>query len=149
VYIQTYGYYGCCEKNEIIIIIKKQNKYKIFFIIIMEDIPECVLQLNYRCENNIIDMNASTSENQLDYMIASSMNYNENFTVKMLKNIALYYGFKSSSKTKKQDLIDFIVNFEQNELHGDIVSRRCTLWSYIDALMEDPFTKKFVINMNH
>ena len=115
----------------------------------MEHIPECVLQLNEDCENNIIHLDDATNDHQMDYMLASSMNYHENFTVKMLKHIAQYYGFKPSTKTKKQDLIDFIVEFEQNDLHGDIVSRRCTLWSYIDALLDDPFTRKFVINMNH
>lgn len=109
----------------------------------MEDIPDCVLEFNNDLEKNII-----SHDNQTDYMMASYMNYQENFTVKMLKNIAQYYGFKPSSKTKKQDLIDFIIEFEQDEMYGDIVSRRCTLWSYMDELLEDPFTRKFIINMN-
>lgn len=114
----------------------------------MEYIPDCVLQLNNDYGENVIEMNPASNENQLDFIMASSMNYQENFTVKMLKNIALYYGFKPSSKTKKQELIDFIVHFEQNEVNADIVSHRCTLWSYMDALLEDPFTRKFIVNMN-
>lgn len=113
----------------------------------MEYIPDCVLKLNNEGEN-IIAQECTTNESQIDYMLASTMNYQENFTVKMLKNIAQYYGFKPSSKTKKQELIDFIVEFEQNELHCEIVSRRCTLWSYMDELLEDRFMRKFIINMN-
>lgn len=113
----------------------------------MEYIPDCVLQLSNEGEN-VIAKDSTTNETRLDYMLASSMNYHENFTVKMLKNIAQYYGFKPTSKTKKQELIDFIVEFEQNELHNNIVSRRCTLWSYMEELLEDPYTRKYVINMN-
>ena len=93
----------------------------------MEHIPDCVLQLNNDNEENVIDMNDATNKNQVDFIMASSMNYQENFTVKMLKNIALYYDFKPSSKTKKQELIDFIVNFEQSVINADVVSQRCTL----------------------
>lgn len=111
----------------------------------MENVPECVLALNECINENVITTNSCEN---MDYMLATCVNYQENFTVKMLRNIAIYYGFKCSSKTKKQVLIDFIMDFEQNKVNGDIVARRCTLWNYMDELLEDPFTRKFVVNMN-
>jgi len=108
-----------------------------------DNIPQCIINLENEFTNNH-DINHDIN----DYVVAAIINYNENFTVKMLKHIVEYYGQKCASRTRKQDLIDCIVEFENDILNEDIVLKRRLLWSYMDALLDDKYTKKFVINMN-
>lgn len=105
------------------------------------DLPSCISELNNTITYTITDT--------IDYKVASILNYNENYTVKMLKHIASYYGFKYNNKIKKQQLIDFIVDFESKENNTEIIIKRNTLWSYMEELLHDNYTKQFIINMNN
>ena len=109
-----------------------------------EHIPNCITNL----ENEFINTDYINNSFNEDYVVAAIVNYQENYTVKMLKHIVEYYGQKCSSRTRKQDLIDCIVEFENDILNEDIVLKRRLLWSYMDALLDDNYMKKFVINMN-
>ena len=78
-----------------------------------------------------------------DY-VAQELNYNENFTLKQLHRIAEYYEI-SKRKKKKMELIEAIVLFENNPENCEIVSRRATLWGYIEEIKQDKYLSKFLI----
>ena len=76
------------------------------------------------------------------------INYNENFTVKELLLICEYYGFAKdvkSNKFNKEEIINFLVEFEKNTNNSDIVFRRKNMWFYINELKNDKFMKKYVL----
>ena len=83
-------------------------------------------------------------ENENDFFFTQVKDYELNFTSKQLIAINDYYGLGNTSKTKKIDIIERIVDFENNDENYEIVNKRQTLWFYIDELKKDPYTKKFV-----
>ena len=83
-------------------------------------------------------------ENENDFFFTQVKHYELNFTSKQLIAINDYYGLGNTSKTKKLDIIERIVDFENNDENYEIVNKRQTLWFYIDELKKDPYTKKFV-----
>lgn len=83
-------------------------------------------------------------ENENDFFFTQVKDYELNFTSKQLIAINDYYGLGNTSKTKKLDIIERIVDFENNDENYEIVNKRQTLWFYIDELKKDPYTKKFV-----
>jgi hypothetical protein len=83
-----------------------------------------------------------------DLSVPQMINYNENFTVKELLIICEYYGFAKdlkSNKCNKEEIINFLVNFESNPDNSDIVFRRQNMWFYINELKNDKFMKKYVL----
>lgn len=83
-------------------------------------------------------------ENENDFFFTQVKDYELNFTSKQLIAINDYYGLGNTSKMKKLDIIERIVDFENNDENYEIVNKRQTLWFYIDELKKDPYTKKFV-----
>jgi hypothetical protein len=83
-------------------------------------------------------------ENENDFFFTQVKDYELNFTSKQLIAINDYYGLGNTSKTKKLDIIERIVDFENNDENYEIVNKRQTLWFYIDELKKDAYTKKFV-----
>ena len=79
-----------------------------------------------------------------DYLYAQVADYEANNTSKQLACIYEYYNMGSTSKLKKIDMAERIVSFENDADNLDVVSRRQTLWFYLQELKNDPFTKKFV-----
>ena len=103
---------------------------------LMEDFENISLQMN---END-------NYEN--DQLYTDMLNYDMNFTVKQLLLICEYYGLLKDVKTnkmKKQDIIEQILMFENNNDHYEMVIRRKELWYYINELKEDKMMKKFII----
>jgi hypothetical protein len=83
-----------------------------------------------------------------DQLYTDMLNYDTNFTVKQLLLICEYYGLLKDVKTnkmKKQDIIEQILLFENNNDNYDTVIRRKELWYYINELKEDKMMKKFII----
>uniref|UniRef100_A0A6C0HAC2 Uncharacterized protein n=1 Tax=viral metagenome TaxID=1070528 RepID=A0A6C0HAC2_9ZZZZ len=83
-----------------------------------------------------------------DQLYTDMLNYDMNFTVKQLLLICDYYGLLKDVKTnkmKKQDIIEQILLFENNNDNYNTVIRRKELWYYINELKEDKIMKKFVI----
>lgn len=78
-----------------------------------------------------------------DY-VAQELDYNENYTMKQLSRIADYYEI-SKRKLKKTELIEAIVIFENNPENCEIVSRRATLWGYMEEIKQDKYLSKFLI----
>lgn len=79
-----------------------------------------------------------------DHYLAQMQEYDLNCTTKQLICINDYYQLGNASKLKKMELIERIVWFEGNDANTEIVTRRQTLWFYLQELKNDPFTKKFV-----
>lgn len=85
-------------------------------------------------------------DNELIY--SHFVNYNENYTVKDLLLICEYYGFAKemkSNKFNKEQIINYLIAFENNIENTDIVFRRQNMWFYIEELKTDKFMKKFIL----
>ena len=83
-----------------------------------------------------------------DLTAPNIINYNENYTVKDLQLICDYYGFAKeikNNKYNKEEIIHFLVEFENNPMNNLIVSKRQNLWFYINELKNDKFMKKYVL----
>ena len=83
-----------------------------------------------------------------DLMIPNIIHYHENFTIKELLLICDYYGISKELKTnkcKKDIIVEVLTNFESKFENIDIVSKRKTLWFYINELKNDKFMKKYLL----
>jgi hypothetical protein len=100
---------------------------------------------------NIDDLMSEINKTELyndDITLTHMVNYRENFTVKELLFICEYYGFAKqlkSAKLNKDEIIDFLVNFESDENNLDIVFKRQNMWFYMNELKSDKFMKKFLL----
>jgi hypothetical protein len=95
----------------------------------------------------LIQINSETGYND-DIILPQIVHYNENYTVKELIVICDYYGFSKEIKTNKcnkEQIIEILVNFENDNANNEIVFKRQTLWFYINELKEDKFMKKFIL----
>lgn len=75
----------------------------------------------------------------------------ESMNLKQLLRIRDYYDHmsnkdipKSKKHTKKNDVINYILEFEVNISNIEIVIRRQQLWKYIDELKADKYMKQFI-----
>ena len=89
--------------------------------------------------NKTVDM-----ENNNDMAYIYRLEYEINYTVKMLTQILEYYKI-CKRKLKKQDMISKIVEFEMDVQNIEIVERRRMLWEYIAELKEDEYMSKYII----
>jgi hypothetical protein len=100
-------------------------------------------------ENISLHMNDDDNfHHESDQLYTDMLNYDMNFTVKQLLLICEYYGLLKDVKTnkmKKQDIIEQILLFENNNDNYEMMIRRKELWYYINELKEDKMMKKFVI----
>jgi hypothetical protein len=100
---------------------------------------------------NIEELMSEVDKTELynhDVMLTRMINYRENFTVKDLLFICEYYGFSKqlkNAKLNKEQIIDFLVNFESDQNNFDIVNKRKNMWFYMNELKSDKFMKKFVL----
>jgi hypothetical protein len=105
---------------------------------------------NYDSEFNVDDILKEIGNTELynEIKIPQIINYHENFTVKELIIICDYYGFAKeikSNKYNKEEIIHFLVEFENNPMNNFIVSKRQNLWFYINELKNDKFMKKYLL----
>ena len=82
-----------------------------------------------------------------DNIMAQHIDYFENYTVKMLQHIANYYKIPKT-KLKKEELIQLIIQFENQEENSEEVYNRKRLWHYINELKNDSYFSKFVLFLN-
>ena len=88
------------------------------------------------------DYNAET------ILIAKTLDYNSNYNVKQLLTICDYYGLLKEIKTnklKKDEIISFLIDFEENMENSLIVYKRKQLWYFIEELKNDKFMKKYIL----
>ena len=88
----------------------------------------------------------SYSQYNYNELIAEQINYNENYTKKMLLHIAKYYDLpKKVLKQNKDLLVESIVMFENDIDNADIVFQRKHSWECLNVLKDDPYLSKFII----
>jgi len=88
------------------------------------------------------DYNAET------ILMAKTIDYNTNYNVKQLLTICDYYGLLKEIKTnklKKDEIISFLIDFEENMENSLIVYKRKQLWYFIEELKNDKFMKKYIL----
>lgn len=84
------------------------------------------------------------SNNEEETIFLVMKDYEYNYTVKQLLLICEYYGLRCQG-CKKNEIIEHILLFEQDETHVHIVMKRKELWYYINELKHDKIMRKFVI----
>lgn len=82
-----------------------------------------------------------------DNIMAQHIDYFENYTVKMLQHIANYYKIPKT-KLKKEELIQLIIQFENQDENSEEVYNRKRLWHYINELKNDSYFSKFILFLN-
>jgi len=82
-----------------------------------------------------------------DNIMAQHIDYFENYTVKMLQHITNYYKI-SKTKLKKEQLIQLIIQFENQDENSEVVYNRKRMWHYITELKNDSYFSKFVLFLN-
>jgi len=82
-----------------------------------------------------------------DNIMAQHIDYFENYTVKMLQHIANYYKIPKA-KLKKEELIQLIIQFENQDENSEEVYNRKRMWHYINELKNDSYFSKFLIFFN-
>ena len=90
---------------------------------------------------------ANESEN-VDDIFTQMKLYDLNYNIKQLLIICEYYNLLKdirANKSKKQDIIEQIIFFENNPENIEIVNKRKELWYYMDELKNDKIMKRFVI----
>ena len=98
--------------------------------------------------NDIENDELLKDELQEDLMMPNIIHYHENFTIKELLVICDYYGIAKelkANKCKKDTIVQILTNFETNYENYEIVSKRKSLWFYINELKNDKFMKKFLL----
>lgn len=75
--------------------------------------------------------------------------YNDNYNLKQLLKICDYYEATKTLKmlklTKKNNIIEFIVNYENSPENIYMVYTRHKLWAYMEELINNPFMKKHIL----
>ena len=83
-----------------------------------------------------------------DLITSKIIDYDTNYSVKQILLICDYYGLLKEvkiNKFKKQELIMFLLDFEENIENSLIVYKRKQLWYFMDELKNDKFMKKYII----
>ena len=80
-----------------------------------------------------------------DNLLSQQIDYCENYTIKLLQQIAGYYKFKKT-KIKKEHLIQLIIEFEINPENSVIVYNRKRLWHYFNELKSDEYFSKYILS---
>jgi len=107
----------------------------------------------YKLQNELNDYEAGInyfgdeSEN-VDDIFTQIKLYDLNYNIKQLLLICEYYNLLKdirANKSKKQNIIEQIIFFENNPKNIEIVNKRKELWYYMDELKNDKIMKRFVI----
>jgi hypothetical protein len=104
---------------------------------------------NFEQPQNQGNMNDFFYNTDADNIFAKIMDYKNNYTVKELMIICDYYGLMKEvrlNKFKKDELISFLLDFEENVNNSSIVYRRKLLWYFVHELKNDKFMKKYIIS---
>jgi len=75
---------------------------------------------------------------------ANHLNYQDNYTVKMLTKIMDYYGL-DKRKLRKNEMIEMILLFESEICNIEIIHKRKQLWFYVNELKNDSFFKQYIL----
>ena len=81
-------------------------------------------------------------------LMTKSLDYDMNYNVKQLLMICDYYGISKEvkiNKFKKQEIISFLLDFEENIENTLLVYKRKQLWYFMSELKNDKFMKKYIL----
>jgi hypothetical protein len=96
----------------------------------------------------INDSSLDLNFNEDSFIITKSLDYHLNYNVKELMLICNYYGLLKevkNNKLKKQEIILFLLDFEENTDNSLIVYKRKQLWYFMEELKNDKFMKKYIM----
>jgi hypothetical protein len=96
----------------------------------------------------IDDSSSDYNFNTETLLTVKLIDYDTNYSVKQLLLICDYYGLLKEvkmNKFKKQELILFLLDFEENMENSLIVYKRKQLWYFMDELKNDKFMKKYIL----
>ena len=116
-------------------------------------IHDTIEQFDYKSEiDSVIDNDNFFSDSQEesdffdeDTILSLQIDYCENYTIKLLQQIAGYYKFKKT-KIKKEHLIQLIIEFEINPENSVTVYNRKRLWHYLNELKADEYFSKYILS---
>ena len=114
-------------------------KYEIKESTILENQNDIDSMMNN--ENFFSDMDEFNDEFlffEEDNLIAQQIDYSENYTLKMLTQIASYYKI-TKKKVKKEQLIELILSFENDPENSEKVYNRKRMWHYLNELKNDSY----------
>tara|TARA_Y100001970_G_C14247261_1_gene869176 strand:+ start:4361 stop:4756 length:396 start_codon:yes stop_codon:yes gene_type:complete len=98
--------------------------------------------------NEVLDIKKSDNTNifnvNIDEKTALEIDYNLNYNMKQLKQIAGYYKI-NIKKLNKDKLIQTILDFEYDYNNIEITEKRKELWYYLEELKNDKYTKQFIL----
>lgn len=109
-------------------------------------VQELIQNMHRECPDELIEDHQTMDDYVMDNdsFMVQELDYQENYTVKMLAHILDYYDI-SKRKMKKADMIYAIIDFENNEENSSIVEERKMKWFYMNELRDDPFFQKFIL----
>lgn len=113
------------------------------------DIDQLVDNINkehLECTGKEPDIFDDEDENELggSVRLAMRLDYDTNYTVKMLRHIMDYYRL-DRKKLRKTDMIDNIIEFEQDYENVEIVEKRRHMWEVMDEIKDDEYLSKYII----
>ena len=102
---------------------------------------ENTAQENSAQENSAQENSAQENESRI---FAQKLEYSFNYKVKELCAIMGYYSL-SRRKMTKDDMINIIINYENQEENLEITNKRKRLWKYAKELKEDNYFSKIIL----
>lgn len=117
------------------------------------EIHDTIENMDYNTEiDSIINNDNFFSDFQEEYnffeednLLSQGIDYSENYTIKMLQQIAGYYKIKKN-KIKKVLLVQLIIKFENNPENSVTVYNRKRLWHYLNELKDDEYFSKYILS---
>ena len=112
------------------------------------DATELELLLKEIEESHINDFLLNNNYDFESKILTKRLVYEMEYNVKQLIKICDYYGISKDikvSKLKKTEVIDFLIDFEENNANIEIVYKRQQFWYFMNELKNDKFMKKYVI----
>jgi hypothetical protein len=97
-------------------------------------------------DSSLLDYNFN--EETQTILMTKSLDYDMNYNVKQLLMICDYYGLLKEVKTnklKKQEIISFLLDFEENIENTLLVYKRKQLWYFMSELNNDKFMRKYIL----
>ena len=97
--------------------------------------------------------NATYAKNKIieesgDEYIESELSSYSCLTLKQLIMICDYYGitpYIRITRSKKEDIVNMLVLYENTDENYEIVMKRKRMWGYLEELKNDAYMKKFII----
>ena len=117
------------------------------------EIHDIIENMDYNTEiDSVINNDNFFSDFQEEYdffdednLLSQQIDYYENYTIKLLHQIAGYYKIKRN-KIKKGLLVQLIIDFENNPENSVTVYNRKRLWHYLNELKEDEYFSKYILS---